>query len=470
MTSKDLNKAMDEAKLSKEHFKFVIILALAYAFDQLDLFTFSYVAPALTNFWGVSLDWIGLVNSFTFVGMLIGCWIGGWLSDAIGRKKAFLFSVVFFSTFSILNGLAPNQGIFLITRTLTGVGVLSMVVVAMVYITEILPAASRGKWQAIAVGIGTLSIPIVGQIAQAIVPTGPNAWRVIFFIGGSGIFIFFLALSWLKESPRWLFSKGRYEEAVKVIREFAPDAKLDIKNEPIIATEDNVIQKDKRSLKRTLEIIKELFSRKYARKSAVLITMVCCITVGYFMFFGWMPTLLNEYGFSLEDALWMTALVAFGCPIGCTSVALVSDKGGRKVPMVIFSLIIGVLTIAFGTLKIPMLIVIIGFIIRILMDGVFVMMWSYLAEQYPTRIRNSATGIIFSTGRLLTAVAMLTVPIIFNMFGYTVLFGVIGAMFLLVAVSIGIWGERTGGRSLEDIEGVEPTKVISTSKSPSLEY
>ena len=453
---------LDNAKMGREHFKFLILLSLAYAFDQMDLFTFSFVAPALTKYWGVSMEWIAMVNSCTFVGMLFGCWFGGWMSDTIGRKKTFQMSVFIFSFASICNGLAPNLEMFLVSRIVTGFGVLSMVVVAMVYIVEILPAASRGKWQAISLATGLLSIPLLGHIAGMLIPASPDGWRYIFFIGGSGFIILFLSQSWLKESPRWLISKGRYDEAAKVIQGFIPDEKIDIKREiDSIAAVSTTIQSNN-----LIKNLAEIFSGKLIRKTMVLTNMVCCITVGYFMFFAWMPTLLNEYGFSLEDALWMTALVSFGSPIGNYLAAAFTDKGGRKIPIIVYSVLVGVMTILFGTIKLPMMIVFIGFVVRVLMDGVFVLMWSYLAEAYPTHIRNSGTGFIYSTGRLLTAGAMLVVPIIFKQFGYEVLFTIIGGLFLLVAVVTGMWGERTAGRSLEEITviGAETASLDHTVK------
>lgn len=445
------NSYMDNAKMGKEHFKFLILLALAYAFDQMDLYMFSFVAPALTKHWGVSMEWLGVVNSVTFVGMLFGCWFGGWASDRFGRKKTFLLSVIIFSTFSVLNGLAPNKEIFMLARTMTGFGILSMVVVAMVYIVEILPAASRGKWQAIALATGLLSIPLLGQICQVLIPASPDGWRHVFYIGGTGFIILYLGFSWLKESPRWLITQGRYEEAEKVIQHFLPNVKVDMSAE--IAAQKEAAEKTQEIT--GLSMIKEVYGKKHLKKSLVLTNMVVFITVGYFIFFGWMPTLLNEYGFTMEDALWMTALVSFGSPIGNFIAALFTDKGGRKVPIVIYSVMVGVLTVIFGTIKLPMVIVIVGFIVRVLMDGVFVLMWSYLAEAYPTHIRNSATGFVYSIGRIFTSGAMLLVPIIFKQFGYGVLFGIIGAMFLIVAVVTGIWGERTAGKSLEEITTAE---------------
>ncbi len=455
------NSYMDNAKMGKEHVKFLILLALAYAFDQMDLFTFSFVAPALTKHWGVSMEWIGVVNSVTFVGMLFGCWFGGWASDKYGRKKTFLFSVIIFSTFSILNGLSPNKEIFMVARTMTGFGVLSMVVVAMVYIVEILPAASRGKWQAISLATGLLSIPLLGQIAQILIPASPDGWRHVFYIGGSGFIILYLGTKWLKESPRWLITQGRYEEAEKVIQHFVPDVKVDMSVE-IAAHKDTNAEKAQETS--GLAMIKEVFGKKYLKKTTVLTNMVIFITVGYFIFFGWMPTLLNEYGFTMEDALWMSALVSFGSPIGNYIAAFFTDKGGRKVPIVVYSVAVGLLTIVFGTIKAPLIIVFVGFAVRVLMDGVFVLMWSYLAEAYPTHIRNSATGFIYSLGRIMTSAAMLLVPIIFKQFGYGVLFGIIGAMFLIVAVVTGIWGERTAGKSLEEI-AVEAAEEAAPAKA-----
>ena len=438
---------MDEAPMNKSHYKFLVLLALGYTFEQIDVFSFSFVAPALTKYWGVSMEWVGLVNSCTFIGMLLGCWLGGWFADRIGRKKTFLGSILLFSFFSLMNGWAPNKEIFLVARTMTGIGMMGMVVVAMVYIAELLPAASRGKWQAISLATALLSIPAIGQLASWVIPHNPDGWRYILYIGGLGFVVLAFGSSWLKESPRWLISKGRYKEAETVIQFYRPDVKVDLSAE----ASGQIKLEQKKETTNTLEVLKLLFSKEYRKKTWVLINLVCCNTVGYFMFFAWMPTLLNEYGFSLEDSLWMVALVSFGSPIGNYLAAFFTDKGGRKVPIVIYGILIGVMTVIFGTIKIPMLIVGIGFIIRILMDGVFVLMWSYLAEAYPTHFRSSGTGIIFSTGRILNVGAMAMVPFIYKEFGYSILFAIIGAMYLLVAFVTGMWGERTAGRSLEEI-------------------
>jgi putative MFS transporter len=291
-----------------------------------------------------------------------------------------------------------------------------------------------------------LGVPLSGQVAQIIVPASPDGWRYIFFLGGLGIFGCVIVYLWLKESPRWLVSKGRIAEAERIIEEIAPGHKVDLSKEsgqPLTGKENS------------LKNVMIMFSKKYSRRTWVMVSLSCGITVGCFAFFAWMPTLLNEYGYSMEESLFMSALVAFGAPIGDFVAAMLADKGGRKIPTVTYCFLIGFLTILFGVLKVPALIIIVGFIIRMLVEGAFIFMWVYLAESFPTNIRNTASGLIYGTGRALTSAAMLLIPVIFTKYGYSVLFSIIGLMFIIPGIITLIWGERTAGLSLEEINEVD---------------
>lgn len=77
------------------------------------------------------------------MGMLFGGLFGGFFSDLIGRRKALLGSALVFSIFSVGNGLAPNLSVFMLMRFMTGIGVASLIIVAVPYLVEMLPAESR---------------------------------------------------------------------------------------------------------------------------------------------------------------------------------------------------------------------------------------------------------------------------------------------------------------------------------------
>ena len=76
--------------------------------------------------------------------MTFGGLTGGIISDIIGRRQTFLFSILLFSSMSVLNGLTNNLTVFMISRALTGFGIFCMMVVSIAYIAEMTPGESRG--------------------------------------------------------------------------------------------------------------------------------------------------------------------------------------------------------------------------------------------------------------------------------------------------------------------------------------
>lgn len=128
---------------------------------------------------------------------------------------------------SVVNGFAPNVEIFTLTRALTGFGVFCMMVTSQVYIAEMTPSATRGKWQSLTASVGFMAAPLIGIICRVVIPINPNAWRYVFFFGGIGIIGFIMGLKYLKESPRWLVAQGKVDKAEQVIEELS-NVKVDL--------------------------------------------------------------------------------------------------------------------------------------------------------------------------------------------------------------------------------------------------
>jgi putative MFS transporter len=431
----------DGAKVTKVQKRMFLLIMLGYFFDQLDNFTMAFVAPALIQCWGLAMIDIGKINSLYFVGMLIGGFTGGWASDFLGRKKSFIFSIITFSTFSFFNGLAPNLTVFMVSRFLTGLGIASMTVISLTYMAEITPGETRGKWMALIGGTGLIAVPLMGILAKLIIPMSPQAWRAIFFTGSLGIFAALLGFSWLKESPRWLVAKGRFKEAERVVEEIAPGLKVDLSCTTVQAvTKVNMLSE-----------IAEMFRGFLLRRTLVTLTLSCIVFAGSFIFLSWAPTLLKERGFSLGDSLFMGFLFSLGTPLGALIAAPLSDKGGRKIPMVIALLFSALFGITYGMMTSKYAIMGTGLLFWMGIFFVTTLIFSYIPENYPTRIRNTASGFIWSVGRIATALVQLLVPFLYASAGYANLFGIIGVSFIVIACIVGIWGIRTAGRSLEEI-------------------
>lgn len=435
------NNYFDGLSVGKDHFRIFLIIVLAYFFEQLDNNNFAFVAPALISSWGITMDDIAHINSLYFVGMTLGGLLGGVISDFIGRRKTFLLSIVLFSVFSIANGFANTVTAFAITRAITGFGIFCMMVVSIAYISEMSPGESRGKWQNMTAGIGFLAMPLIGVIARIVVPMHDEAWRYIFWMGGLGLIGFIMGLKYLKESPRWLVSRGRVEEAEKIMYELT-GRHIDLSDAAKkVPPKENVIQ-----------VLTGMFSKRYIKRTMVMIVSFISYNVPAFIFINWAPTLLQQKGFTLEQSLFASSLIILGAPIGCFLSSFVSDKGGRKIPIGVMALGWAVLALVYSNLGNNLTILIaVGMMMNAFSLASSFTLFSYVAESYPTVMRNTATGFHNAVGRISVAASQLMVPVIYANFGFGGIFSTIACFLLVLGLTVLIFGDRTGGKSLEDV-------------------
>lgn len=435
----------DGIKIGLSQKKFLWLAAIYYVFDQADQTTFSLAAPSLIKNWQLTTQQIGNINSLGFLGMFFGALFGGWLSDLIGRKKSIVTCISVFSLGSIFNGLANGYLMLLIARFLTGFGCVAMVVIAMVYIAEMLPSENRGKYQALTIACGTIGVPLLGLFAAWFIPQNPTFnWRVVFFIGGASIFLIPVGMSWFKESPRWLVSKGRIQEAEAVFEEITGQ-KIDLSNQ--------VVQKAEKVS--YIETIKILFGKAYIKRTVLIMILAFGVILSAALIGQFYTTMLTKTGMAMATVLTIVSLANWGTPLGDFSASLVSDKGGRKIPICIFMIIAGCGVLLQGSSLTPWIIVIGMFIFRIFGGGAMSMLYTYLAENFPTHIRNNAVGMIFGTGRLLASVSQLYVAVMFAAYGWFGINVIDAMLFFIPAVLILLWGEKTSGKTLEELNAEE---------------
>ena len=435
------NNYFDGLPVGRKHMGVFMLIVLAYFFEQLDNNNFSFVAPTLIKSWGIKMEDIAHITSLYFVGMTLGGLLGGVISDFIGRRKTFLASIVVFSVASIVNGFANDLTTFAISRAITGFGIFCMMVVSIAYISEMTPGESRGKWQNLTAGIGFLAMPVIGVIARIVVPMHEEAWRYIFWMGGLGLVGFLFGLKYLKESPRWLVTRGRIAEAEKIMFELTGRS-IDLSEAAKkVPPKENVF-----------EVLVGMFSRNYIKRTIVLLISFFGSCIPGFMFMAWNPTLLQQKGFTLEQSLFASTLIILGAPVGCFLSSFISDKGGRKLPIGIMALCFAALSIVYANLGNNLaLIILVGMGMNAFNLASSFTLFSYVAESYPTKMRNTATGFHNAMGRLSVAGSQLMVPVIFAKYGFAGVFTTIATCLVVLGLTVLIFGERTGGKSLEEI-------------------
>ncbi len=212
-TGRIKNNFFDSIPVSRRHLGLFLLISVSYFFEQFDNTNFSFIAPAFMATMKVGPPVLAKINSAYFLGMSLGGLLGGVVADIIGRRWTLILAIFTFSISSIICGFVDSIWVFTFFRALTGFGVFMMMVVSITYMSEMSPKESRGKWEGIIYGIGFMVVPLVGVVCSMIIPTAPEAWRYIFYLGGVGLFAGLLCIVYLEESPRWLVSRGKIGDA-----------------------------------------------------------------------------------------------------------------------------------------------------------------------------------------------------------------------------------------------------------------
>ncbi len=422
------------------------MLMLFYFFQQFCNWNFCFLAPSFAR--GLAPDTPGayrivcIVAVFFFLGQGLGAFVTGILSDRWGRRRILMISLLIFSVGSFVNGLVTGFPAFVLARSVTGYGIFSVMVITNAYIAELTPAESRGKWQSVVATVGFTAVPLVAILSHLTVPIAPEAWRYIFLFGGVGVITFFLALLFIKESPRWLVGKGRIAEAEEVMRDLTgKDVDLSHLARPV----ENMAP---------AKALKILCGPGYRVRFFLQLALMGICTPAIFMVLTW-PGILLEDPLGIEPALRIFSIMCLAVPVGCLMSAYLSDSLGRKSALLLILSVCGLSVLGYGFCppNSPLLIVLgMGHYTTVL--GATFVLFTFSAESFPTALRNTAVGFVQGFGRFtMVAVQPLFywVALTYGRSGFCTL---IGLLLLLPLPLLIFVEEETSGRSLEELNAV----------------
>ena len=202
-----------------------ITSALAGFLFGFDTVVISGAEQTIQKLWGLSAGMHGLAMGSALYGTVLGSLLGGWPTDKFGRKKTLIFIGGLYVLSAIGCGCANNVGIFIAARFIGGIGIGISTVVAPLYISEIAPAAYRGRLA----GMFQFNIVfgiVVAFASNAIISHlgGENAWRWMLGIAAIPSVIYAGMCFALPESPRWLIGrKGDHAAGLAVLKLIEPE-------------------------------------------------------------------------------------------------------------------------------------------------------------------------------------------------------------------------------------------------------
>jgi SP family arabinose:H+ symporter-like MFS transporter len=435
--------------------RFLILTATVAALGGLlfgfDTAVISGTTPFLQPYFELNDITLGWTVSSLLIGCIAGVLMSGKPGDLFGRRNTLIIAASLFFISAVGSALSTRLFIFISFRFLGGVAVGIASMLSPMYISEISPASKRGSLVSLNQMAIVIGILVAFFTNYFLAGTGDNNWRWMLAVMGAPALLFFLALLFVPESPRWLIQKGHTSEAFQVLKRINGTELASIELQSI---QDSIATEIKGTYR-------EVFSGKMRPIlwTGVLLAIFSQVTgINSIMYYA--PAIFQNMGSGTNSALFQTISIG-GINFLFTLVAIKwIDKLGRK-PLLLSGVIgmfvsLMVISIAFFLKKFD------GFLILIFIltycasfaASIGPVAWVIIAEIFPNKLRSKAMSIAIVALWTACFLVSLTFPVILNRLGGGTAFLIFDIMCLLMILFIIFRIPETKGKSLEELENV----------------
>ena len=422
----------------------------------LDGYILSIIGIALTQLTPqlhLNALWSGLIGASALAGIFIGGLILGYLTDLVGRQVMYTIDLAVIIVASILQMFVHTPMELFILRLILGIAIGADYPIATALLAEFAPKKRRGLMLGTQILAWYVGATVADVFGYWLLGTGDTAWK--WMLGSSAIPALILVLGRFgtPESPRWLISKGRFDDARAVMKKvFGKDADItELLEEPTEKTR-----------------FRKMFEPGYLTRILFAGLFYMCAIVPMFAIYTFGPQILGAFHLGQGNIAFIgEALISFFFVLGCVpALFLVNTMGRRSLIIWCFAIMALGLLILGVFPNAPVGVVIAGFAIyAIFSGGPNILEWIYPNELFPTEIRASAVGLTTAISRIGAFIGTFVLPYALDKIGVgpTMLVGT-GITLLGLIVSIA-WAPETRGLTLAetsmvggDIEQGEPTK------------
>ena len=331
----DVPNRLDRLPWSRFHWLVVVALGVTWVLDGLEVTLVGALAGAIRESPRLRLTetQVGLTASAYLLGAVFGALFFGWLTDRLGRKKLFTLTVLVYLLATIATGFSWDFWSFAIFRFFTGAGIGGEYSAVNSAIQELIPARRRGTtdlavngtcWGGAAVGAASSLLLLDPAVIDA-----EMGWRLAFGVGGALSLSVVLLRRYIPESPRWLMTHGRKEEAEKIVGDI--EQWVAREKGPLPPVVGRPITIDPRSHTTLGEVATTLF-RSYPQRAVLGIVLMACQAFCYnAVFFTYALVLTRFYGIPSAHIGWYMLPFALGNLAGPLTLGHFFDTVGRRV-------------------------------------------------------------------------------------------------------------------------------------------
>ncbi|AVB20836.1 MULTISPECIES: MFS transporter [Pseudomonas syringae group] len=312
----DVQAFINAQPLSGYQWRIVALCFLIVFLDGLDTAAMGFIAPALSQEWGIDRASLGPVMSAALIGMVFGALGSGPLADRFGRKVVLVVAVFLFGIFSLASAYSSNIDQLLVLRLLTGLGLGAAMPNATTLLSEYTPERLKSLLVTSMFCGFNLGMACGGFVSAKLIPC--MGWHSLLMLGGILPLVLAVVLMvWLPESARFLVVRNRGAEQIrKVLAPIAPKA--------VAGVTAFTVPEQKTVTSRN--VLKVIFSGTYSAGTLLLWLTYFMGLVIVYLLTSWLPTLMRDSGASMEQSAFIGALFQFGGVLSAVGVGWAMDR------------------------------------------------------------------------------------------------------------------------------------------------
>jgi len=425
-----------------------IVAALGGLLFGFDIAIITGAGPFLTEAFGLNSIQEGWAYSSLLFGCILGAAVAGRMTDAWGRKRILFGVALFFALTSVLSAMAQNLTMLVIARMAGGLAVGAASTVAPMYISEVSPAKYRGSLVSMYQLFIVTGILISYLINFMLHDIGVNNWRWMFSTGAIPSVLFLVMLFFVSETPRFLYLKGKKQEALSVLERIGGKQ---------LASEE--IEEIKNSINGSTASFRMLTDPALRKVLWVGFGLAVFVQLsGINTIIDYAPKIFVKAGWKLDAGLFATFGLGMVNFVFTWVSILIVDRFGRRplyiigsagMTIALLGLTAAGMTGHFSGLIVLILIVMFLILFSSCVGPVF---WTYLSEIFPNRIRGTALSVPVFTQWVFNALVVLVFPAMLKHLSTSITFGILAVFAFGQLLFTILYMKETKGKSLEEIE------------------
>jgi putative MFS transporter len=442
---------LDRLPFSRFHVRLLVMGGLGYLFEATDVAIIAFVLPVLRLQWHLNAALIGVLAAGAAMGGFFGALLAGRLGDVIGRRAVMMWALAVYCIATIASAFVHAWGPFLAWRIIAGAGAYAESAIVAPFLAEFAGPAFRGRYVGALASFFSFGFVLAAVLGYLLVPLGPEAWRYVLLVTALPIVMILWWRRSLPESPRWLASRGRIQEAEAVIGRLEREVEAHRGSAALPPMPETTSPGEPARAAAGSTRVGRLFAPPFIGAMCMALAMWFAIGFAYYAFFNWIPSLLVDRGMGITGSYtYSLALYAAQVP-GYLTAAALNDLIGRRAVITLYMLLGALAALALAMASSNVWILLAGCCLSFFMNGSYAGIYAYTPELFPTEARATAQGVTSSLSRIGAVISPISVGYIFPIYGLPGVFGLSAGVLLVGALAVITLGVSTTNRSLEQI-------------------